>query len=167
MEQLFQLRMTDSLHGTSLLDIGARDTKLANYLLMAGFSKITLIDKNEIIGDIERERVEKLQIPIEEFKPLINYDLVVCRHVLSFTEDPLKNLENILSFGRITYFTLFGVEDARKKLHLITKDQVEKVLSKFPNLEIRYQSESKFKGKLYNGDIIDWHLFTYITKKTY
>jgi hypothetical protein len=56
MEQLFQLRMTDSLHGTSLLDIGARDTKLANYLLMAGFSKITLIDKNEIIGDIERER---------------------------------------------------------------------------------------------------------------
>jgi hypothetical protein len=165
MEQLFQLRMTDSLQGSSLLDIGARDTQLANHLLREGFSKITLVDKNEIIGDIER--VEKLQIPIEEFKPLINYDLVVCRHVLSFTKDPLKNLENILSFGTTTYFTLFGVEDARKKLHLVTKDQVEKVLLKFPNLEIQYQSESKFKGKLYNGDIIDWHLFTYITKKTH
>lgn len=55
MEHLFQLRVTDSLHGTSLLDIGARDTKLANILIQEGFSKITLIDKNEITGEIERE----------------------------------------------------------------------------------------------------------------
>lgn len=165
MEHLFQLRVTDSLHGTSLLDIGARDTKLAETLKNEGFSKITLIDKNELI-DGNTSEFEFIQTNLETFQPEINYDIVICRHVLPFTEDPLKDLEKILLFGTITYFTLFGIEDARKKLHLVTKDQIEKVLSKFPDLEICYQSESKFKGKLYNGDMIDWHLFTYITKKT-
>lgn len=164
MEHLFQLRVTDSLHGTSLLDIGARDTKLAEILKNEGFSKITLIDKNELI-DGNTSEFEFIQTDLETFQPEIKYDIIVCRHVLSFTEHPLENLEKILSFGTTTYFTLFGIEDARKKLHLVTKDQIEEVLSKFPDLEIRYQSESKFKGRLYNGDIIDWHLFTYITKK--
>jgi hypothetical protein len=55
MEHLFQLRMTDSLGGTSLLDIGARDTRLAEILNKEGFSKITLLDKNKIVGEVERE----------------------------------------------------------------------------------------------------------------
>lgn len=166
MEHLFQLRMTDSLRGTSLLDIGARDTRLAEILSKEGFSKITLLDKNEIVGEIERERVEIIHMPLELFLPKGSYDLVICRHVLPFIENPLEQLERILSFGTITYFTLFGTDDDRKKLHLVTKDQIEEVLQKFPNLEIRYQGESIFKGKLYNGDIINWHLFTYIIKKT-
>lgn len=165
MEHLFQLRVTDSLHGTSILDIGARDTKLAEILKNEGFSKITLVDKNELV-DGNTPRFEFIQTNLETFRSEINYDVVICRHVLPFTEHPLDNLEKILSFGTTTYFTLFGIDDARKKLHLVTKDQIEKALSKFPDLEIRYQSESKFKGRLYNGDIIDWHLFTYITKKT-
>lgn len=166
MEHLFQLRMTDSLGGTSLLDIGARDTRLAEILNKEGFSKITLLDKNKIVGEVERERVEIIHMPLELFIPKDSYDLVVCRHVLPFVEDPLEQLERILSFGTITYFTLFGTDDDRKKLHLVTKDQIKEVLQKFPNLEIRYQGESTFKGKLYNGDIINWHLFTYITKNT-
>lgn len=112
-----------------------------------------------------RERVEIIQMSLESFITKDSYDLVVCRHVLPFIENPLKQLERILSFGTITYFTLFGMDDERIKVSKVTKEQVEEVLQKFPNLEIRYQSESKFKGKLYNGDVIDWHLLTYITKK--
>ena len=72
MEHLFQLRVTDSLHGTSLLDIGARDTKLAAIVKNEGFSKITLIDKNELI-DGNTSEFEFIQTDLETFQPEIKY----------------------------------------------------------------------------------------------
>lgn len=120
MEHLFQLRMTDSLQGTSLLDVGARDTRLAEILNKEGFTKITLIDKNELV-DANESGFEFIKTDLETFKPEYNYDIVVCRHVLPFTKEPLENLKKILSFGTVTYFTMFGVDDERTKVSKVTK----------------------------------------------
>jgi hypothetical protein len=157
----YVLSLVRKLWGESFLDIGARNTDLAEIFKAKGFTSILLVDKN---FEKKPEGFLYEEIDLIDFKPSQNYDVVVCRHTLPFTKDPLGNMEKILSFGTTCFFTFFGPQDDRKNLS-ITKESIEKTLARHTHISIVYRDEIEYDGLLYSGDIIHWHVFTYVTTK--
>lgn len=169
MNDLLQaLKLTQTEIKESLIDIGARDTNLARHFKQQGLKSITLLDKEDLIdGNNDDFKFIKQDITEPEF--LLNdvYDLVVCRHTLPFTKEPLVNLSKILIAGKIIYVTFFGENDDRKKLSLLSQETIDSHLEKFPDYTVIYKNNLEYDGFLYNGDKIHWNVLGYLIKRKY
>ena len=163
-EVIYTLNLVDKLKGNSVLDIGARNSNLAIKLKDFGFNEVTLLDKEDL--NIEKiDGVNFLKADISNYIFDKTYDIVICRHVLPFTKEPMKVLKKILDTGNICFFTLFGHDDDRKKLSLVDLNEIENTIATNSKVEIIYKNEIHYKGPLYNGDINNWHIFTFVTEK--
>lgn len=159
---IYNLKLVGVFSGKTALDIGARNTDLAVVLKDNGFEQVTLIDKDFIdIGAID---CNYIQTDLSDFNPTETFDLVIARHVLPFTDNPLQEFKKILSFSKVCYVTFFGNDDDRKRIFLFSKDEIEGIINEHDSLEVLYKNEIHYQGKLYNGSLNNWHVFTYIIK---
>ncbi len=158
------LKQTNTLKGESMLDVGTRDFRYAKEFLELGFSYVEALDP--LLPEDQKipEKIIFHQTTLENFIPKKKFDIVVCRHVLSFTDNPYKAIEKLLLIGKTVIFTIFGPNDPwAGKVKTITHEDLMIFLEDF---NIRYHSEAHYFAKTYAGDEKLWHVHTVIVKNT-
>jgi DNA helicase-2/ATP-dependent DNA helicase PcrA len=91
------------------------------------------------------------------------YDIVIARHVLPFTSDPLTLITKLNTIANIFVFTCFGPTDDWKDedyIITLTKDELHDLFA--PNT-IKHYSETFEETKTYKGGSKFWHYHTFVT----
>jgi hypothetical protein len=144
------------------LDVGTKDGKIAQQLAQLGF-RVDAIDVESLTEEIHGINFE--QVSLETFleKNTKRYDIVIARHVLPFTSDPLTLITKLNTIANIFVFTCFGpTDDWKDEDHIITltKDELYDLFA--PNT-IKHYSETFEETKTYKGDSKFWHYHTFVT----
>ena len=144
-----------------MLDVGTKDGQIALQLSKLGL-QVDAIDTEplpNVIPDITFN-----QVSVEDFLASNSktYDIVVARHVLPFTKDPLSLIQQLNSIAGIFVFTCFGQQDDwRDADHIVTLDKAE-LYELFKRETIKHYSETFEETRGYQGNLKFWHYHTFV-----
>ncbi len=144
-----------------ILDVGIGNGDVAKRFVAFGYS-VDAIDiypyEGELIPGLNFKNVS-----LFDFTPEVSYDIVIARDVISVTLDPLAALKKVLTFGDTVLFSVFGPDDSRKKLTLLTREDIASVLPQ--GFYVWHESECREYKRIRNGNQEFWHYFTFVVSK--
>lgn len=162
MHPVILLQKLNLLDGNlTALDVGTRNGEVANRLTDLGFI-VDAIDLNLPATPLQSAHFE--QISVEDFlqKNSKTYDVVIARHVLPFTTQPLELIEKLKTISGVFLFTCFGPQDewhVREDVVTLGKEQL---MSLFSPTQIRHYSETFEYSSTYKGNVKFWHIHTFV-----
>ena len=149
--------------GQTALDVGTGDMAIAERLVRNGLS-VDAID----VAEPERAvaGVQFQQVSVEDFllQNTKTYDIVIARHVLHNTTDPLRVIDDLNAIAGTFVFTCFGTDNwLNDERYVCTQDQI---LARFPADSIRHRSETFQYSPNHAGQIVYWHVHSFVVCKT-
>jgi hypothetical protein len=156
------LTKLDLLQGVkTALDVGTKDGTIAIKLTNLKI-KVDAIDTEPLPNAIAGITFE--QISVEDFllKNTKRYDVVIARHILPFTNDPLSLIKKLNNIADVFLFTCFGPQDDWAEAdHVVTleKDEIRHACAP---ATVRHYSETFEYTKTYVGEMKHWHYHTVV-----
>lgn len=155
------LTRLDLLTGNTVLDVGTRDGAIATQFADRGFT-VTAVDPHPTQKEVPNVTLRTESIEHFLDSTTERFDIIVARHVLPFTPDPLDLIQKLSARAHIFYFTCFGErDDWRDRADIVT---VEKTVlhSLFDPATIRHYSETFEQSRTYRDNIKHWHIHTFV-----
>lgn len=143
----------------TVLDVGTKDGAIALQFAELEMD-VDAIDIHPLPQ--ESDQINFKEISVDDFLESNDkhYDVVVCRHVLHYLQNPIKVIEQLNSIANIFFFTCFGEKDDLSDRIITLKH--DEVLALFPEKSVRHHSEAFQYGKTYAGDMKYWHINTFV-----
>lgn len=145
----------------TVLDIGTKDALSIKPFIQGEF-EVHAIDIKPLAQPVEN--LQFTQTSIEDFlqQNIQNFDIVIARHILPFTSDPLHLISEIKKMAGVFLFTCFGPEDEWRDREDITTLKKEDLTSLFKTEQIRHYSETLEYSGTYSGNTKFWHIHTLV-----